>query len=374
MTQKRAIILSEYLTDARDLYVYLQPRVPPDVEVILLEFDVRRYSGSYWYRLKYHLFTKIMQMGLWRTARGLFKKQDIVVSSGPSRFYRLICRKVIFLNHGWGTKSTPANADRTDRRAMGICRAFLRNTDVVICLSEFDSTYYMVCSELHGEERPVFLPLGLPRNDYLVKNADNERLQHRVTDRLGIPGDCKTMLFAPTFREGVERNRQLISDVLEEMRMIDDKLGEERIILLFRPHYYEKGVGREIARLKNVRYVGYDVCPDPRDLMILSSALITDYSSIFVDYLLLDKPIIFRVGDLEEYKEYRGLVIDYDSATQTPGRKIKSLVELLDIEWEEKGNIRKAQEFFYRYPDGKATERIGNYLLNEVRNAGVISK
>lgn len=366
MAQKRAIILSEYLTDARDLYVYLKPRVPPDVNVILVEFDARRYARSYWYRVTYHLVYKVLQVGLWRVVCGLFKKQNIVVSSGSSRFFSMICKKVIFLNHGWGTKKTPGNDEREDRKVMNRYRAWLRNTDVVMCLSEFDSTYYMVCPKLSNKKRPVFLPLGLPRNDYLIRNANNRQLQDRVVDQLGIPADYRTVLFAPTHREGGERNRQLISEVLEEMRLIDDRLGEERIILLFRPHYYEEGVREQIVTLKNIRYVGYDVWRDPRDLMIASSALITDYSSIFVDYLLLDKPIVFRVGDIEEYKKYRGLVIEYDGTTQVPGKKVESLIEFVDIEWEKRENMREAQAFFYKYPDGKATERIGEYLLNEI--------
>ncbi len=366
MARTRAIILSEYLTDARDLYVYLKSRVPPDVKVVLVGFDARRYATSPWYRLTYHLFHKILQVGLWQVACGLFKKQNIVVSSGASRFYKMICGKVIFLNHGWGTKKTPGNAERADQRVMRNYRAWLKNTDVVICLSEFDSTYYMVCSELSQEKRPAFLPLGLPRNDYLVKNAKDVKLRHSVEAQLEIPANWRIVLFAPTHREGVERNRQLISKILEEMSLIDNRLGEEKIILLFRPHYYEEGVKEHVAKLKHVRYVGYDVWRDPRDLMITSSALITDYSSIFVDYLLLDKPIIFRVGDLEEYMKYRGLVIDYHGNVHTPGKKINSLIEFFNIEWEKKENIKEARKFFYKYPDGNATERIGNYLLNEI--------
>ena len=363
MSHKRAIILSEYLADARDLFAYLKPRVPHDVKVVLVGFDARRYATSFWYRLTYHLFHKVVQVGFWQVVRGLYSKQNIVVSSGASRFYRMICRKVIFLNHGWGTKKTPGNAEKANPNIMRSYRAWLRNTDVAICLSEFDSTYYVVCPELNNEKRPTFLPLGLPRNDYLIKNANNLELHNRLMSHLGIPAEHKAVLFAPTHREGEERNRQLVNEVLAEMRKIDDRLGQERIILLFRPHYFEEGVKEKVASLKNVRYVGYDVWRDPRDLMIVSSALITDYSSIFVDYLLLDKPIIFRVGDLSEYKKYRGLAIDYNDTFQTPGKKIQSLVEFFDIKWEKGENLKEARKFFYKYPDGKATERIGEYLL-----------
>lgn len=59
-------------------------------------------------------------------------------------------------------------------------------------------------------------------------------------------------------------------------------------------------------------------------------ALITDYSSIFIDFLLLDKPICFTVDDIENYKNGRGFIID-DPTKYMPGKKIRLYDEFLDF-------------------------------------------
>jgi len=50
---------------------------------------------------------------------------------------------------------------------------------------------------------------------------------------------------------------------------------------------------------------------DVQELLLISDLLITDYSSCFIDFLLLDRPIIFYAYDLNYYRKYRGFLYDY---------------------------------------------------------------
>ena len=71
----------------------------------------------------------------------------------------------------------------------------------------------------------------------------------------------------------------------------------------------------------------YSPAKDVYPLMALSDLLITDYSSIFFDFLLLDRPILFFAYDLENYlSNDRNMYFDYDS--MTPGAKCHSYDEL----------------------------------------------
>ena len=66
---------------------------------------------------------------------------------------------------------------------------------------------------------------------------------------------------------------------------------------------------------------------DTQILIIESKALITDYSSIYIDYLLLDKPLLFYCYDYEHYLENdREMYFDYENVT--PGNKAKNFDEL----------------------------------------------
>ena len=96
--------------------------------------------------------------------------------------------------------------------------------------------------------------------------------------------------------------------------------------------------------------------------------MITDYSSVYVDYLLLNRPILFFTYDYEYYeKENRGL--QYDLKKMAPGPLIysgKELIEsiknisIIEKEYEHKRNLLNKE--FNKYQDGKSTERLLKFL------------
>ena len=99
--------------------------------------------------------------------------------------------------------------------------------------------------------------------------------------------------------------------------------------------------------------------------------LITDYSSVYFDYLLLDRPLIFVPVDLEEYIETRGLLLEpYDA--WTPGPKC---LDQAHLEREIVRNLthpeaytqeRKAlSRIVHRYRDGNASDRVWR-LINQL--------
>ena len=70
--------------------------------------------------------------------------------------------------------------------------------------------------------------------------------------------------------------------------------------------------------------------PDIQELYLASDVLITDYSSVFFDYSLLRRPIIFYAYDLENYRDnLRGFYLDYESAL--PGPIVEEEHELWDV-------------------------------------------
>ena len=73
-----------------------------------------------------------------------------------------------------------------------------------------------------------------------------------------------------------------------------------------------------------------------------TSALITDYSSVFLDYYLLNRPVAFTINDYEEYKEKRGFVFG-DVKSLMAGPTISNLDELLKFLL----SVMKSEDEFY---------------------------
>lgn len=99
--------------------------------------------------------------------------------------------------------------------------------------------------------------------------------------------------------------------------------------------------------------------------------IITDYSSIIVDFLILDKPIAFVAFDIERYNNYRGLVVDFHNDVQTPGPKIKRMEDLIGYLQEIEDNKdsygkfrEEAKKYYFTYFDGKSCERVWKLIKN----------
>jgi len=106
---------------------------------------------------------------------------------------------------------------------------------------------------------------------------------------------------------------------------------------------------------------------NPQPLLFYSDVLITDYSSIYYDYLLMDRPIVFYNYDYDDYKENRDFLYDYEE--NTPGPKVQTQDDLLKAIEEYLINPELDSEFrtkikkrFHKHTDGKACERTHNLI------------
>ncbi|MEE6667712.1 CDP-glycerol glycerophosphotransferase family protein [Pediococcus acidilactici] len=142
---------------------------------------------------------------------------------------------------------------------------------------------------------------GLPRNLDLYEDASkkNEIRQKTIT-KLKLDPSKKTILYAPTFRADSLNDRA-------QMELNFDKESLKKITseynFLIRPHYFIEKIVPDKG-FKDVRDFRLN------DLLITSDLLITDYSSIMFDYMILNKPIISYAYDLADYRNNNGTYID----------------------------------------------------------------
>ena len=157
--------------------------------------------------------------------------------------------------------------------------------------------------------RAELIRSGYPRNDALVNGGDAAGLR----ERLKLSDGRRVVLYAPTFRTEPDGKPRKRFEVPFDMERFARELGDTHVLLV-RPHYLSTVVLPPSLRgtVRNVADV-HDVTA----LLLLSDALVTDYSSIMFDYALLDRPMVMFTPDLDDYARSRGSY--FDLAEHAPG-------------------------------------------------------
>lgn len=171
---------------------------------------------------------------------------------------------------------------------------------------------YVVCSgegvrdiyaDAFGVKRTQVLPLGAPRCDFLLKKGNAEKVKKELEELYPQAKGKKVVLYAPTFRDTKEGNLGLLEHF--DTKKFTEAVGEEYILFVkLHPQIHE------ICKIENaVDVTCYD---DVRKLALFCDILITDYSSICMDFSLLDKKTVFFAYDLEEYRSKRDFYFEYE--------------------------------------------------------------
>ena len=116
-----------------------------------------------------------------------------------------------------------------------------------------------------------------------------------------------------------------------QMAQLDRHCGKEKILLLIKKHPLQTGWEQENC-YKNIRYVTDEMFATADvvlyRLLGVCDGLISDYSSVAVDYMLLDRPMAFVLTDLPAYGQLRGFVFK-DPLAYMPGEKVYDFGQLL---------------------------------------------
>lgn len=214
-----------------------------------------------------------------------------------------------------------------------------------------------------------FWEVGNPRSDRLVLATDDEvgGMRERLRRMTGLEPDA-AVLYAPTYRDWQAPIGllQLPEDQLEQLRAF---LARERILLLVRPHDNEAEAvaGRDFGSPWIVSADVLDASWDVSDWLLVADAMVTDYSSIAFDYLVLDRPVIHLVPDLAEYASRRGFLVDPDSdwcgprVEDGPGF-IEALGDAVHHPAAWSDRRRDRNQVFNPMEDGRSTERVAERI------------
>jgi len=242
-----------------------------------------------------------------------------------------------------------------------------RAWDYLIAANKYSSDIFRRCFMY----KKAMLETGYPRND--IMHYDNkEEIAAKVKEKLGVPKEKKTILYAPTWRddEFYTKGRYKFSLKLD-LHQLKEKLGNEYVILL-RTHYFIAD-SLDVTGLEGFAYnlSKYD---DISELYLISDILITDYSSVFFDYANLKRPMLFFTYDLEKYRDVlRGFYIDIEE--ELPGPLLFTTEEIIEAI----GSIDKIQEKYHdkyvafydkfcSWEDGHASQKVAEAVFKLERN------
>lgn len=209
---------------------------------------------------------------------------------------------------------------------------------------------------------------GYSRNDVFFDEKINGKEIHsnaelnKALDQLKKENN-KLILYAPTYRRN--QTEQFNLEKILNMSELSKTLVNNNIhlFLFLHPKFAEK---KYEFIYKNIHFLNaHDIYPNLNQFDVL----ICDYSSIFTDFLLLDKPIIFYAYDIEEYSKNEGIQFEYEK--YTPGTKAYNYTELEmaiidNLEYDNyKEERSKIKNLYHQYTDENSSKRIIGIIQKE---------
>lgn len=248
--------------------------------------------------------------------------------------------------------------------------ALFRATDLVFPYKAPMSDSQLVVVSSASEQSSLASAMRLPADNVLILGSP--RLDAFYESRHSTnKAEKKRVLYMPTHRGQGQLN--IVDLLIADLAGIDQRLKEIGCVLYIKLHYYHEAEIENCGEFENIVLLR-DNAIDQDIYTFLPSVdiLITDYSSVYFDFLLTSRPIVFAPFDLEHYlANDRKLYYDYDEVT--PGPKCRSWIEVVD--WIEKfatdptlfrEERDAARDRFHRYQDGKNSCRVYSAVVEAI--------
>jgi CDP-glycerol glycerophosphotransferase len=289
----------------------------------------------------------------------------------------------IYLNTWHGTPLKRMGYDIGDpaSRVGNVIRNFLA-ADYLLAANHFMiDQMYEKAHLLKNIYRGTFIETGYPRIDHQFLDASARQHARDELERTGLTLDGrKIIVYAPTWK-GTNFNRpqdditELVNRVTELQAQVDSSV----YVVLLKTHQVVHKFASTLPALAG-RLISNEI---PTNTVLgLTDVLVTDYSSIFFDFLATGRPIMFLTPDIADYTGYRGL---YMQPETWPGAVVGSVGELateinaltagpVDGRSEKiMANYRAMQQRFTPHDDGGATQRVVDVVFRGIQHPEIVS-
>lgn len=251
--------------------------------------------------------------------------------------------------------------------------------DYLMCQSDF---FIKPNLEQYTLKREQIICTGLPRNDELFEKYNS------IYKIVSTPSAFKKIIiWAPTFRSHKNKSRidctfshPLGLPVLsgnKDAELLNNILKEKNILLIVKPHPAQDMSIMRSLNLSNVKLLYNSELESNsiqiNELLAQSDALITDYSSIYYDYLLLGRPIGITLDDLKEYQKEHGFVFS-NPLDVLKGRYIYTVNDLICFVSEVANNKDTAlderamlKDKVHDFKDADSSKRVYDFIISHLK-------
>lgn len=309
-----------------------------------------------------------------------FEWEDSENREERDRYYHALClAKYIFTTDAYGL----AKNSRKDQVRIQLWHGcgFKTRNNFIRCEHRYDYTtvvsdlYAEIHADIYGLRSDQVLVTGYAKHDWLFQPYEKD-----LSEVLGIQKASKYVFWLPTFRMADDSISSLnqyeinpetglpIASNLQQLNRLNELLKEKNITLVVKLHPLQKNVLVKDYQLSNIAIFRHvDLLESGlaiNRLLASADAMISDYSSAAVDFLVLDRPLAFTLDDVEEYENSRGFVFD-NIRDWLPGKEVftfedfcEFIKEIGDGRDTTKEKRRKASDKMLKYKDNQNCKRI----------------
>ncbi|MEJ7174459.1 glycosyltransferase [Staphylococcus caprae] len=268
----------------------------------------------------------------------------------------------IYINtwHGTPLKYMGLDMDNNVQGSQNIIKNFL-SSDYIISSNRHTTNIFKSAFNLHHIYNGEILEKGYPRIDLTLKNQKS--LIFDTLNGLISENEEKILLYCPTWRGEDLNNPDInIESILNEAKELEAHLNY-KVLVKVHPFIYEEA--KKDCNLKNYLISDY---VDTNELLAIVDLMVTDYSSIFFDYLVTNKPIIFYTPDYDDYKFCRGMYINPNELPGPVCTHIEDVISSINNKSYEnhqiKNNYEKFKTTYVSLEDGHASKNIVEHIFN----------
>lgn len=295
-----------------------------------------------------------------------------VFNNGIEDVCHYALRRAVTINLWHGMPVKRLETDQREAKNFSYWRQIERRIIARLTTSQIDGEFDLLAATSELTKQSLYTKFrcknikvtGQPREDLFYRRVSKNEVLAKVD--LERFKDKTIITYLPTFRDGKDENVAPLGENKRELKQFFEK--QKNALLLEKSHFHERHVASNFdLRFDNYRNLS-NVDVDTQELLAITDILITDYSSVFIDFLHRDRPIIFFAYDLAAYRKERDFYYEYEKIAcgkivyKVP-EVFQAISEYLEDPKKDAEKRTEAKKLFHRYMDGGSCSRVYDEVI-----------